>query len=284
MQMTTRQVQAVLTAQPASDGGGVRLYRIVGPDGMRRLDPFLLLDELGSDEAADYIAGFPSHPHRGFETVTYMLEGAMLHEDHLGHRALLGPGAVQWMTAGRGVIHSEMPQQEQGRMHGFQLWLNLPATEKMKEPAYRNIPAAAIPRVTLPTGARVKVIAGRFAQDQGSTEGAVQGVSTDPLYLDLALPAEVGLRVPVRPGHTALVYLYQGGVTLAGRALTPRQMAVLGNGDTIEMNAGPVGVRALVLAARPLREPIAHYGPFVMNRWEEIRQAMEDYEQGRLVA
>jgi hypothetical protein len=169
-------------------------------------------------------------------------------------------------------------------MHGFQLWLNLPAAQKMTDPAYRNIAAAAIPRGTLPTGAQVKVIAGRFAQDEGSTEGAVQGVSTDPLYLDLALPAEVGLRVPVRSGHTALVYLYQGGVALGGRALIPRQMAVLGKGDTIEMNAGPVGARALVLAAQPLREPIAHYGPFVMNRWEEIRQAMEDYAQGRLVA
>jgi redox-sensitive bicupin YhaK (pirin superfamily) len=284
MTMTIRKVQAVLTAQPASDGGGVRLYRIVGPDGMRRLDPFLLLDELGSDEAADYIAGFPSHPHRGFETVTYMLEGAMLHEDHLGHRARLGPGAVQWMTAGRGVIHSEMPQQEEGRMHGFQLWLNLPAVEKMKEPAYRNLPAEAIPRVTLPAGAQAKVIAGRFVHDQGSTAGAVQGGSTDPLYLDLVLPAETSVRVPVPPGHTALVYLYEGGLTLGGRALIPRQMAVLGDGEAIDLGAAPSGAKALVLAARPLREPIAHYGPFVMNSSEEVKQAMEDYEQGRLVA
>jgi len=282
--MTIRKVQAVLTAQPASDGGGVRLYRIVGPDGMRRLDPFLLLDELGSDEAADYIAGFPSHPHRGFETVTYMLDGAMLHEDHLGHRARLGPGAVQWMTAGRGVIHSEMPQQEQGRMHGFQLWLNLSAAEKMKEPAYRNLPAEAIPRVTIPTGAQVKVIAGRFVHNQGTTAGAVQEGSTDPLYLDVVLPAETSVRVPVLPGHTALVYLYEGGLTLGGQVLIPRQMAVLGDGEAIDLGAGPSGARALVLAARPLREPIAHYGPFVMNSWEEVKQAMQDYEQGRLVA
>ena len=282
--MGTRTVQTVLTAHPASDGGGVKLYRIVGPNGMRRLDPFLMLDELGSDEAADYIAGFPSHPHRGFETVTYMLEGTMLHEDHLGNRGLLRPGGVQWMTAGRGVIHSEMPQQDRGRMHGFQLWLNLPAREKMKDPAYRDIPAEEIPIVKPAPGVEVRVIAGRFQHAPNTVTGPVQGISTEPLYLDATLPANASLRVPVVPDHTALVYLYQGGLKIGGRALSQRQMAVLGDGDAIDLTAGGEEAKALVLAARPLREPIAHFGPFVMNTREEIERAVADYQEGRLVA
>jgi len=281
--MRERIVTTVLTAQPTSDGGGVKLHRIVGPDGMRRLDPFLMLDEFGSDQASDYIAGFPPHPHRGFETVTYMLEEEMLHEDHLGNRGRLSSGGVQWMMAGRGVIHSEMPQQQEGRMRGFQLWVNLPAAEKMKAPLYRDIPAARILRVTLPGGAQVKVIAGQFLHDGEAVVGAVAGVSTDPLYLDVRLPASASLRVPATAGHTALVYLYDGTLTLGGRALVPRQMAVLGDGDVLELSAGPTGARALILAAHPLGEPIAHHGPFVMNTPEEIEQALADYQAGRLV-
>lgn len=282
--MNARPLQALLTAQPASDGAGVKLHRIVGPNGMRGFDPFLLLDEFASDSAADYIAGFPPHPHRGFETVTYMLDGEMLHEDHLGNRGRLSAGGVQWMTAGRGVIHSEMPQQEEGRMHGFQLWINLPAAEKLKDPAYREIPAAAIQVATLPGGATVKTIAGRLEIAGTALIGAVNGISTDPLYLDIRLPPGADLRVPVTPGHRALVYLYAGGLTWEGRAQEARQMAVLGNGDAIDLRAGPEGAKALVLAARPLGEPVAHYGPFVMNTREEIEQAVRDYQEGRLVA
>ena len=282
--MTSRQLETLLTAQPASDGAGVKLHRTVGPNGMRGLDPFLLLDEFASDSAADYIAGFPSHPHRGFETVTYMLAGAMLHEDHLGNRGHLSAGGVQWMTAGRGVIHSEMPQQKEGRMHGFQLWINLAAAEKLKEPAYREIPAAAIQVATLPSGATVKAIAGRLEIAGTALIGAVSGISTDPLYLDVHLPPGADLRVPVTPGHRALVYLYAGGLTWGERGQAARQMAVLDNGDAIDLRAGTEGANALVLAARPLGEPVAHSGPFVMNTREEIQQAIRDYSEGRLVA
>lgn len=280
--MTERTIASILTARPASDGAGVKLHRIVSPDGMRRLDPFLMLDEFRSDAAADYIAGFPAHPHRGFETVTYMLEGEMLHEDHLGNRGRLSSGGVQWMTAGRGVIHSEMPQQEQGRMHGFQLWVNLPAAEKMKEPAYRDIPAASIPTLQLPGGGELRVIAGHWVQADQTVTGAVQGVTTDPLYLDVNLPADASLTLPVAAGYTAFTYVYDGGFTIAGKALQPRQMAVLADGDTVSLQAGGSGGRALLLAARPLGEPIAHYGPFVMNTAEEIARAIADYQAGRL--
>jgi quercetin 2,3-dioxygenase len=282
--MNPRMLQTLLTAQPASDGAGVKLHRIVGPNGMRGLDPFLLLDEFASDAAADYIAGFPPHPHRGFETVTYMLDGEMLHEDHLGNRGRLSAGGVQWMTAGRGVIHSEMPQQEEGRMHGFQLWINLPAAEKLKDPAYREIPAAIIPVATLPNGATVKAIAGRLEVAGTALVGAVSGISTEPLYLDVRLPPGTDLEVPVPRGHRALVYLYAGGLTWGERAQGVRQMAVLGGGDALELSAGAQGAQALVLAARPLGEPVAHYGPFVMNTREEIDQAIRDYQEGRLVA
>lgn len=277
-------IEQILTASPASDGGGVKLYRIVGPNGMRGLDPFLLLDEFGSDAASDYIAGFPPHPHRGFETVTYMLEGRMLHEDHLGHQGLLSSGGVQWMTAGRGVIHSEMPQQESGRMHGLQLWINLPAKDKLKDPAYRHLPAEIIPVVTRPDGVEVKVIAGSFADGAQIIQGAAQGIATDPLYLDVRLPPQTDLEVPIQNEQRALVYLIAGGLRVANRMIAPRQMAVLSPGEVIPLQAGAEGARALVLAARPLNEPVAHYGPFVMNTHAEIKQAINDYEMGRLAA
>jgi len=282
--MNDRKVVTLLDAQPASDGAGVKLHRIVGPDGMRGLDPFLLLDEFRSDEAADYIGGFPPHPHRGFETVTYMLEGEMLHEDHLGNRGRLTSGGVQWMTAGRGVIHSEMPQQEAGRMHGFQLWINLPAAEKLKDPGYRDIPPTAIPEVALPGGGTVKVIAGRFTHATGSVTGAVTGISTDPLYLDVRLPAGTTLTVPVTDGHTVLMYVYDGSVAIGDAAITERQLALLDEGDAVTLGGGTDGGRALLLAARPLREPVAHHGPFVMNTRAEIEQAIDDYREGRLTA
>jgi quercetin 2,3-dioxygenase len=277
--MTSRPVQQILTGTPASDGGGVKLTRVFSPG--RRLDPFLLLDEFNSDEAADYLAGFPPHPHRGFETVTYMLEGCMRHEDHLGNQGLLTSGAVQWMTAARGIIHSEMPQQEEGRMRGFQLWINLPAAEKMKEPGYRDIPPERIPAVTL-SGVEVKVIAGSFAHAGETTTGAVHGLSTDPLYLDAALAPEARLEVPVTRGHMVLAYAYEGAAQIGGQSLERGRLAVLGDGDTVVLHADAVGARVLLLAGKPLHEPVAHYGPFVMNTREEVEQAMRDYQAGRL--
>jgi len=208
----------------------------------------------------------------------------MLHEDHLGNQGLLSSGGVQWMTAGRGVIHSEMPQQESGRMHGLQLWINLPARDKLTDPAYRHLPAEAIPVVTLANGIQVKVIAGAFAEGDTHTLGAIQGIATDPLYLDVRLPAQAELAVPIPAGQRALVYLIAGRLAVVGQGLIPRQMAVLGAGEGIALQAGEEGAHALVLAARPLGEPVVHYGPFVMNTQEEIARAIKDYELGRLVA
>lgn len=279
--MSERRIQQIITGRPASDGAGVRLNRVLNPQ--QPLDPFLMLDEFNSDQADDYIAGFPSHPHRGFETVTYMLEGRMLHEDHLGNQGLLTSGSVQWMTAGRGIIHSEMPQQEEGRMRGFQLWINLPAAEKMKPAAYQDLPPEAIPVIEA-DGARVKVVAGRFTRAGETTVGAVTGVTTDPLYLDVGLEAGARLEVPVMAGHTALVYVFEGELEVAGRSVVRGQLAVLGDGDVIGLRGAATGGRALVLAARPLREPIVQYGPFVMNSVEEIEQALRDYQAGRLTA
>ena len=279
--MNMRKVLSTITGQAASDGAGVKLNRVISFQ--RELDPFLMLDEFNSEQADDYIAGFPSHPHRGFETVTYMLDGRMLHEDHLGHQGLLVSGAVQWMTAGRGIIHSEMPQQEEGRMRGFQLWINLPAAEKMKPAAYRDIPPEQIPVVT-GEGWQVKVIAGQFAQSGQVATGAVSGISTEPLYLDVSLAADHSLSVPVAGGHTVLLYVFEGAMSVSGTLLSKGQLARLGEGEAVELSAAGQAGRALLLGARPLAEPVAHYGPFVMNTPEEIKQAIDDYKHGRLTA
>jgi quercetin 2,3-dioxygenase len=244
--MTPMSIERILTAQPAADGGGVRLHRLVGPDGMRGLDPFLLFDEFGSDEPDDYIAGFPPHPHRGFETVTYMLEGEMMHEDHLGHTGILAAGGVQWMTAGRGVIHSEMPRQTSGRMRGFQLWINLPARDKLTDPAYRHIPAEAIPVVTRADGVAVRVIAGCFSQGESVVQGAVRGIVTEPTYLDARLPARTRLEVPIPSGQRALVYGVSGRIQVAGHWIEPRQMAVLASGETIELQTDDQNAQVLI--------------------------------------
>jgi redox-sensitive bicupin YhaK (pirin superfamily) len=245
-----------------------------------------MLDEFFSDNPDDYLAGFPAHPHRGFETVTYMLDGHMRHEDSAGNRGDLGPGDVQWMTAARGIIHSEMPQQTEGRMRGFQLWLNLPAAEKMRPAEYRDIPAAQIPVVALPTGGSVKVIAGRFSQGDVQTQGPIGGRTTEPLFLDVRLPAGATVEVPVAAGHNAFLYAYEGqaGVGEDRQWLPQRAAGLLTDGDTVRLAAGPAGAGVLLLAGRPLREPVVQYGPFVMNTREEIEKAVLDYQRGELVA
>ena len=284
--MSTRTLQQVLKSMATSDGAGVKLRRSIGQARGVYHDPFLMLDELSSENPGDYIAGFPAHPHRGFETVTYLLDGHMLHEDHLGNRGDLKSGGVQWMTAGRGIIHSEMPQQEEGRMRGFQLWINLPASEKMKPAGYRDIQASEIPIATLPGGGCVKVIAGTLDVGGVQTRGAVQDSTTDALYLDVALPAGGRFSQSVAPGHNAFVYPYEGEISVgpagSARALEARSAGLLSEGDRIEVGAGAEGSRFLVLAARPLREPIVQYGPFVMNTREEIEQAIRDYQSGDL--
>jgi len=284
--MTTRTLQRVIESIPTSDGAGVKLRRSLGQAQNLRLDPFLMLDEFSSDQADDYIAGFPAHPHRGFETVTYMLDGHLRHEDHLGHRGELMGGGVQWMTAGRGIIHSEMPQQESGRMRGFQIWINLPAKEKMKPAAYRDIQPAEIPAMSLRGGGSAKVIAGTLVIDGASTPGPIQGVSTEPLYLDVELPAGGRFAHPVTATHNVFVYPYEGGVEIgpegAGRSLSAHNAGVLAGGDRIEVAAGAAGARFIVLAGKPLGEPIVQYGPFVMNTREEIEQAIRDYQSGEL--
>ena len=294
--MTTRTLAQVIESIPTADGAGVKLRRSLGSQRGLHVDPFLMLDEFYSDNPDDYLAGFPAHPHRGFETVTYMLDGHMRHEDHLGNRGDLGPGDVQWMTAARGIIHSEMPQQSEGRMRGFQLWLNLPAREKMKPAAYRDIPAREIPVVKLAGGGEAKVIAGTLqlagASTAGPINGAVDGgvsqLSTDPLYVDVRLPAGAVFNAPIRAGHNAFLYLYEGSAVIgaagAARPLPHRAAGVLSDGDELRVQADAGGVQFLLLAARPLREPVVQYGPFVMNTREEIEQAVADYRSGRLAS
>jgi redox-sensitive bicupin YhaK (pirin superfamily) len=290
--MSTRTLVRVIESIPTSDGAGVKLRRSLGSQRGLYVDPFLMLDEFYSDDPNDYIGGFPAHPHRGFETVTYMLDGHMRHEDHLGNRGDLGPGDVQWMTAAHGIIHSEMPQQSEGRMRGFQLWLNLPSQEKMKPAGYRDIPASEIPRVLLPLGGEVKVIAGVLALDEITTCGPINGrgakLSTDPLYLDVRLPAGAEFKHRVASGHSVFLYAYEGGARIgAAAAVKPLHRGaagVLSDGDNVRVEAGTEGAHFLLLAAKPLREPVVQYGPFVMNTREEIEQALADYRDGRLAA
>ncbi|MBL8464750.1 MAG: pirin family protein [Thauera sp.] len=277
-----RTVERLVTGHPTSDGAGVKLTRVLTQPLQRRLDPFLMLDAFGSDQADDYIAGFPDHPHRGFETVTYMIAGRMLHRDSAGHEGLLENGGVQWMTAGRGVIHSEIPQQEEGVMEGFQLWLNLPAQDKMSAPWYRDFAAAELPRFIMEDGVEVTVIAG----ESHGVSGAVTRAVTAPLYLDLHLPAGTSFSQPLPVGHNAFVYVYRGQVRLGEVEVPVRNMAILANAadrDGVRIDAAEEA-RVLLIAGRPLGEPIAQYGPFVMNTEQEIYQAVADYRAGRLAA
>lgn len=277
-----RRIGRRLQGQPTSDGAGVKLKRVFAHGQSGELDPFLMLDEFSSYDANDYLAGFPSHPHRGFETVTYMLDGHMLHEDHLGNRGDLRPGDVQWMTAGRGIIHSEMPQQREGRMRGFQLWINLPAAEKMKPASYRDIPAADIPVAALANGVRVKVIAGELTTDDATVAGPIAGLSTAPVYMDISVPPRTRFSQPLPSTHSAFVYVFEGQATIAGAGLEQGQGAVLVDGDCCEVDGGAQGARLLLLAGKPIGEPVVQYGPFVMNSAAEIHQALQDYQAGRL--
>ncbi len=277
---TSRQVERLIAGQATSDGAGVKLTRVLTQDLQRRLDPFLMLDAFGSDDPNDYIAGFPDHPHRGFETVTYMIAGRMRHRDSAGHEGLLEGGAVQWMTAGRGVIHSEIPEQTDGVMEGFQLWLNLPASDKMSAPWYRDFRAEELPRFVTAQGVTVIVIAG---ESQG-VSGAVTRAASAPLYLDLHLPAGSQFAQALPLQHNAFVYVYRGEVHIAGQAVPAQRMALLTNegaadGVLIEASAD---ARVLLLAGQPLGEPIAQYGPFVMNTQQEIHQAIQDFRDGTL--
>ncbi|KFC76615.1 pirin family protein [Massilia sp. LC238] len=278
----SRGVERLIQGQFVMDGAGVKINRVLTGSLQRRLDPFLMLDAFGSDKAGDYIAGFPEHPHRGFETVTYMLNGRMRHRDSAGNEGLVTNGGVQWMTAGRGVIHSEMPEQDEGLMEGFQLWLNLPAKDKMMEPWYRDIPTEEVPRFTSGDGVTVQVIAG---VTHGVT-GAVQREHTLPLYLDIEIPAGVSFEQPIPQGHNAFLYVYRGEAVVEGKGVARTRMAVLDNA------AGADGVRIkaleptrlILLAGRPLNEPIAQHGPFVMNTTEELYQAFDDFRAGRFAA
>lgn len=272
-----RDVQYLIPPQEMSEGAGVRIRRTIGGPYQENLDPFLLLDQFRSDDANDYIAGFPDHPHRGFETVTYMLAGVMRHEDSSGAVGILRPGGVQWMTAGRGIVHSEMPQQEEGLMSGFQLWVNLPASQKMCPPRYRNIEPEDVPEVVRDDGVKIRVIAG----ETEGVRGAVDGIAVDPVYLDVTLPTGATFDTPVTRGHTALCLVIEGEVAVGGTDAGDGFAAVLGDGDRVRIeNKGSGEARLLLIAGRPLNEPIARYGPFVMNTRAELEQAFSDFRSG----
>jgi redox-sensitive bicupin YhaK (pirin superfamily) len=277
---TSRTVEQLVAGQATSDGAGVKLTRVLTQNLQHRLDPFLMLDAFGSDQPDDYIAGFPDHPHRGFETITYMIAGRMLHRDSAGHEGLLENDGVQWMTAGKGVIHSEIPQQEEGVMEGFQLWLNLPKRDKMNTPWYRDFKANDLPKFVTQEGVAVTVIAG----ESHGVGGAVTRETTQPNYLDLHLPAGARFAQQLPAGHNAFIYVYRGEVRIAGKAVPAQRMAILANdaqadGVVIEARAD---ARVLLVSGMPLKEPIVQYGPFVMNTQDEIYQALSDFRDGRL--
>ena len=275
-----RTIEHIITGVETSDGAGVKLTRVLTQNLQQRLDPFLMLDNFHSDDPDDYIAGFPDHPHRGFETVTYMIAGRMRHRDNAGHEGLLQNGGVQWMTAGRGIIHSEMPEQEDGVMEGFQLWLNLPARSKMIPAWYRDIPKSEIPEYLTPEGVSVRVIAGT---SNGIT-GAMTREDTEPLYIDIDLPAGSTFSTMIPATHNAFVYVYRGAITISSKALGENRMGILANtpqADGVTLSA-TVPAKAILVSGKPLGEPIMQHGPFVMNTKEEIYQAIRDYQEGRL--
>ncbi len=276
----TRTVERLIQGVATSDGAGVSLTRVLTGKLQRRLDPYLMLDAFGSDDPDDYIAGFPDHPHRGFETITYMLAGRMRHRDSAGHEGLLGDGGVQWMTAGSGVIHSEIPEQEDGVMEGFQLWLNLPAKNKMAKPWYKDFASADIPEYVTAEGVTVRVIAG----SSNGVSGAVSREVTEPLYLDIHLPAGASFSTAIPATHNAFIYTYRGSTTVGDTEVRAQLMGVLSNiqtTDGVTLSAAEP-TRLILVAGKPLNEPIVQYGPFVMNTQEEIHQALDDFRGGRL--
>jgi quercetin 2,3-dioxygenase len=276
--MTERSILRRIRGMDTSDGAGVRLKRIIGQPGLDMVDPFLLLDEFRSDQAGDYIAGFPEHPHRGFETVTYMLAGHMQHGDNHGNRGDLGPGSVQWMTAGRGILHSEMPQQENGLMWGFQLWVNLPASDKMTAPRYQDIAPDRIPVVHPSDGVEVRVIAGEL----DGAIGPVNGIATAPIYMDIAVQAGAQIEIPLPEGHSGFAYVFDGtDASVAGERLGRSELAVLSKGDSVRIAGRDAPARVLLVAGKALQEPVARYGPFVMNTPEQIHEAIADFRAGK---
>lgn len=281
MSLSIRPVHRSLRGQPASDGAGVKLTRVIGSQQLPDLDPFLLLDEFGTDRPEDYLAGFPQHPHRGFETVTYMLDGRMRHKDNHGNEGVLVPGSVQWMTAGRGIVHSEMPEQEEGRMRGFQLWVNLPSKEKMTAPKYQEYGPDRFPEVEAAPGVRAKVIAGEVA----GVRGPIEQPATSPTYLDLQLGAGDRYQHALPPGHTVFAYVYEGSARFGegqdAATVQAGELVVFGEGDLVAMEGRDAATRLILVAGQPLREPVARYGPFVMNTQEELRQAFADFQAGR---
>lgn len=277
MSRAERAIVKTTRGMPASDGAGVKLTRLLGTPDLRVLDPFLMLDKFHSDNPDDYLAGFPPHPHRGFETVTYMVEGRMRHKDNKGHGGVIAPGGVQWMTAASGIVHSEMPEQEDGLMSGFQLWVNLPAAEKMKPAAYQEYDAAAVPADER-EGVTAKIVAGRTST---GVEGPVTGVTVEPFYAELVMAPGAVFEEPVSDAKTAFAAVHSGAVETGGAALSQAMLGVFGKGDLIRLTAGPDGARVILAAGKPIGEPIVWGGPFVMTTEGEVRQAMLDYQQGR---
>ena len=283
--MTLRRVTKVIEPEATSDGAGVRLKRSIATRTLDYLDPFLLFDHFGSENPDDYIAGFPMHPHRGIETVTYMLAGAVKHRDSSGNSGIIKAGDVQWMTAGGGIMHEEMPELEGGRLDGFQLWVNLPAHLKMSKPRYQEINAENIPTIEKDTGARIRVIAGTVDEVQGS----VTGIAADPTYLDVFVPARTTFNHPIPAGHTAFAYVYGGAGTFGatgddeGKQATAPRLVVFGDGDGVQITTAAEDARFLLISGKPLNEPIARYGPFVMNTEAEIEQALLDLRRGTFV-
>jgi hypothetical protein len=273
-----RRIVRTLAGMPASDGAGVKLNRIIGQPALPDLDPFLMLDEFGADDPKAYIAGFPTHPHRGFETVTYMLAGRMRHRDNAGNEGLLGPGSVQWMTAGRGILHSEMPEQDAGLMQGFQLWVNLPAKDKMTAPRYQDIAADKVPTVILGDGASARVLAGEVAR----VRGPVDPGETQPIFVDLSLAPGAAARIRLPEGHNAFVYVFEGEAQVGdpAEALARGRLGVLSTGGEVAFSS-KAGARLILVAGKPLHEPVAKHGPFVMNTEAELRQAFADFRAGK---
>jgi len=274
-----RQLKQVVKAVASQDGDGVNIHRIGGQYAHQFLNPFLMLDEINSDNASDYIGGFPAHPHRGFETITYMKAGKMRHTDHMGNNGIIESGDVQWMTAGKGVIHSEMPEQENGLLHGFQIWLNLPANEKLKPSAYRDLRNSDIPKLALESGGKVSVVAGALNINKQNATGPLPELSTQPVFLDLELNENEAVSLKFNSHNPALVFIYQGDST----ELKYRQMGLYSTGEILSIQAKNQSLKALVLSGTPINEPIAQYGPFVMNSKAQINQAILDYQNNQFV-